>query len=452
MEKGDILTKAELDEQHKTWPRLTTEKVWRVTGVFHSDCSFTVGQYISKDDYEQALVDYPRCPVRQGDILTKVEFTEHRKTWKNLKAEKVPKIKLWQFVTVGIGLFLVCFGLLFLVQRDGTEDAAHQNAVLVNQLTQKESEIRQKDQEIQGLTTSVQTLKGENEILSQKISKLENQEKNIPFPIDKSVMSLQKQLNEQENENQKMRGQLIGKDTEIQQLQKDKKAVLSENRRLRSQLVEEEPKTINQNTTVQQLKSDNQKLQSQNSDLVRQNQELQNQNKAFQNQLNHAKQGNSNQVEKVSSPPSTDKQRTDPPQTENLVAEPPEKIRDYKEVITRAGSHNNQGCLDFDRNDYDEAVKQFEQAIKADSQFAVAHYNLGCTYLKMKKYSHAINAFNEAVNLDHGFQEAYYNRSLAYFRVDRFQEAKRDADKVLSIVPEYRIAQELLTAIENAQR
>ena len=502
VEREQIITKAELDEQHKTWPKLTTEKGWHVTGVFHSGCSFTVGQYISQVDYQQAHKDYPGCSVKKGDILTKVELTEHRKTWNNLKAEKIwcitdtdyqqaqqrirdeydryqsviklwqstwsiaaleckqaqderdrsrSKIKFWQLVTAGVGLFFLCFGVLFLMQRDVTENAVHQNAVLANQLTQKESEIRRKNSETQGLTLSVQTLKSENETLSQKISELENRRRNRTLPTDttsKSIAGLQGQLSEQKDKNQRLQNQLVKKDTEVRQLRNDKAVALSENRRLQSRLAEDRQGTTNQNTTVRQLPSENLKLQNRNQDLARQNQELQNKNKVLQNQLDSAKQSNSDQVDKSPSRPDDGQQFTVSPQTEDLVAEPPEKIK----VINRAGSHNNQGCLDFEGNNYGEAIKQFEQAIKADSKFGVAHYNLGCAYLKMKKYTGAVDAFDKAVDLDPRFKEAHYNLSLARFRINTLQQAKQAVEKALSIDPNYQLAHNLLIAIENAQR
>ena len=510
VKKGDILTEARLAKIHEIWPDLVIEHVWRVTGVFHSGCPFTVGQYISQVEYEQVQVDYLGCPVKKGDILTKAELTKHRKTWNNLKVEKIwcitdtdyqqaqqwirgerdqsqfvirfwqsiwsiaalecgqvlderdksqSKIKLWQFITAGVGLFLVCFGMLFLVQRNAIEDAVHQIAVLASQLTQKESEIRRKDWEIQSLTTSVQTLKSENETLSEKISELENQEKNKTFPTDKSVVNLQKQLNERRNENQELKKQLVEKDTEIQQLRNDKSVVLNENRRLQNQLTGSNSETINQNATVQRLQNEktavlneNRRLQTKNQDLVHRNQELQNENKALQDQLDSAKQSDSNQVKKLPSPSGDSEQHTVRLPTANIVAEPPEKIQDYSEVITRARSHNNQGCLDFERNDYDEALKQFERVTKDYPKLAIAHYNLGCAYLEMKKYTGAIDAFDKAVALDQKFKEAYYNRSIAYFRISRFQEAKLDATKALDIDSHYQLAEELLTAVKNVQQ
>ena len=510
IEREQIITKAELDEQHKTWPKLTTEKGWHVTGVFHSGCSFRVGQYISQVNYQQARKDYPGCSVKKGDILTKVELTEHRKTWNNLKAEKIwcitdtdyqqaqqrirdeydryqsviklwqstwsiaaleckqaqderdrsrSKIKFWQLVTAGVGIFFLCFGVLFLMQRRATEDAVRQIATLVNQRTQKETEIRRKDWKIQSLTTSVQTVNSKNETLSEKISELENQERNRTFPIDESVVRLRKQLNEEKNENQKLQSQLNKKDAEIWQLQNDITTARNENRRLQNQTGVSNSGIINQNDTVQRLENEkakvfneNRRLQNQNHDIVRQNRRLRSENEALQKQLDNTKQNSSNQAKKLPSDSEGDPQPTIQPQMENLMPEAPKKIQEDRTVRPVDISRNNQGCFAFEGGDYDKAINQFEQAIKADSQFAVAHYNLGCAYLETKTYKKAVDAFDETVVLDQNFKEAYYNLGIAWFRMNIFQSAKQAVEKALSIDPNYQLAQELLTEIENAQQ
>ena len=372
----------------------------------------------------------------------------------NLKS----RLRRWQpIIPLGIvGIVLVfSLGPLFLRQRNATEDANHQNTVLVNQLTQKESEIRQKDQEIQTLTTSVQTLEGESETLSEKISGLENQLRNKKFRTNTtsaSMVGLRRPLNEQKGENQKLQNQLLKKDDEIRQLRNDKAIALSENRKLQSQLAEDKQGITNQNATVRQLQSENKTLQNQSQDLARQNQKLRNENKVLQNRLDNVNGRNSDQSDKLPNHPDNDQQTIVSPQTENIVAELPEKIQDYREVITRAGSHNNQGCLDFERNDYNKAVKQFEQAIKADSKFAVAHYNLGCTFLKMKAYPKAISAFDEAVAINHKFKEAHYNLGLVHLRNGAREQAKSSAERALRIDKNYQRARSLLAIIEKAER
>ena len=381
----------------------------------------------------------------------------------------------WHSVTAGaLGLALVTCFIAFLTQMNAKDAALSQNAVLTKQFAQKESEIRQKDLEIQSLTSSVRTLKSVNQKLSRDNGQLQNKLDNrisVTNTTFRDVISLRRQLNEQEDKNQELQAQLIKKNSEIQQLQNDKAVVFNENQELQKQLDGSDQQTVtiqqlrkekteifarnrklqeqlgektleakNLTEEVQQLQnekvgtqSQNQKLQGENVGLTRQNRNLRNENEALRNQLDKAKQGNAKGV---------------------IGPEPPKiiQIQNNRNIVPRAGSRSNLGCFDFERGEYDKAVKQFEQAVRDDPKFAVAQYNLGCAYLEMKEYNSAVDAFDKAVVLDEEFKEAYYNRSLVYFRRSQFQKARQDATKILDdIDPNYRLAEGLLTAIENAQ-
>ena len=375
----------------------------------------------------------------------------------------------WQSVTIAtLGLALVICFVAFLTQMNAKEEVLSQNAVLRNQLAQKEIVIRQRESEIRRLTTSVQGLEIDRQKLNRANDELQTQLKNKRFTTATTsgeVVGLRRQLNEQRSKNQGLQAQLGKKDAEIRQLRNDKAVALNENRALQKRLLENKPGIANQSDRVQQLqrektavlnenrtlqkqltekssevrnltthvrrlKNENRTLQEENEDLTGQNRKLRNENTALRNQLGKAKQENSNKT---------------------INPEPPKKIRNYKGVVIRAGVYNNHGIIAFEREDYDKAITHFREAIKTDSKFAVAHYNLGCTYLEMKEYRDAISAFNKGINLNQRFKEAYYNRSLAYFRDNRFQVAKRDAEKALSINPNYQRARNLLKTIEKIQ-
>ena len=70
----------------------------------------------------------------------------------------------------------------------------------------------------------------------------------------------------------------------------------------------------------------------------------------------------------------------------------------------------------------------------------------------MKDYPKAINVFSTAVGINRKFKEAYYNLGLVYLGKGTYSAAKNSAELALSIDPNYQPAQELLRAIEDAQR
>ena len=186
------------------------------------------------------------------------------------------------------------------------------------------------------------------------------------------------------NKNQTLQNQLNKKNAEIRQLQNDLTTAQNENQRLQNQTDGSNSGIINQNDTVQRLEkektkvfNENRRLQDQNQNLIRQNQRLRNKNEALQRQLDDTKQNNPNQAEKLPSDSEDEPQPTIQPQMENLIPEHPKKIQEDRTVRPVDISRNNQGCFAFEDGDYDKAINQFEQVIKADSELEIAHYNLG---------------------------------------------------------------------------
>ncbi|MCY3740723.1 MAG: tetratricopeptide repeat protein [Candidatus Poribacteria bacterium] len=356
----------------------------------------------------------------------------------NLKS----KLHRWQPIVIPLGIvgFVLFFfmGVLFLMQRNATEDAVHQNAVLTGQLDKKISEIRRKNQEIQSLNTSVQTLADENETLSQKINGSENRDSDgisSRGTTSKSVVSLQRQLDTLKGENRNLQGQLVKKDAEIRQLRNDNATMLSKNRPLQGQIDGGESGTKDQNAASQLLKEEkieiqrqNQKLRDEKEVLTAQNKSLRNENTTLRNQLNKTSQEDTNTV----------------------VG--PEPLKEIQNVISGAGSHNNQGVIAFNRKDYNKAIAHFRTAIKTDAKPAIVHYNLGCTYLQTKEFSEAISSFSEAVAIDPEFKEAYYNLGFAHLRSGARKEAESSVERAIEIEANYRLARNLLRVIENIQQ
>ncbi|MCG9132820.1 tetratricopeptide repeat protein [Candidatus Poribacteria bacterium] len=374
----------------------------------------------------------------------------------------------WHFVTAGtLGVALaICFVTL-LTQINARDEVRLQNAVLMKQLAQKELEN-------QSLTSLGQTLENSNEKLNRANGELQREltsKNSVTNTTSRNIVGLRKQLNEQKDKNRALQNQLVAKDTEIQQLRNDNDVAFSKNRALQNQIDESKSGTIDQNATirrlrkektetftenrnlqiqltekiseaknlmaqVQQLQNEKVEIQRQNQklqDLIRQNRNLRNENTSLRDQLGKAKQGN----------------------TEELIGpEPPKKIRiqNYRGVAPRAASRNNQGCIEFERNNYDKAIKQFEQAIRANSEFAVAHYNLGCAYLEVKEYPEAISAFGKALAVNYKLKEAYYNLGITHLRKGTRQAAKSSIELALKIDSNYQRARAFLTVIENIQQ
>ena len=68
----------------------------------------------------------------------------------------------------------------------------------------------------------------------------------------------------------------------------------------------------------------------------------------------------------------------------------------------------------FDRNDWIEAIENYEKAIELDPKYWQAYYNLGLIYNILKQYNEAITSFTEVINLNPDNSDAYNDRGLSY--------------------------------------
>lgn len=66
---------------------------------------------------------------------------------------------------------------------------------------------------------------------------------------------------------------------------------------------------------------------------------------------------------------------------------------------TKARAHNNRGNIFFDRENFSEAGKDYDQAIKLDPNYADAFYNRGLVYQRTENQQGAIRDFTEAARL-----------------------------------------------------
>ena len=85
----------------------------------------------------------------------------------------------------------------------------------------------------------------------------------------------------------------------------------------------------------------------------------------------------------------------------------------------------------------EDALRDFDRAVKIDPTAKVAFNNRGITLSILGKHATARADFNRAIELDPGYAKAYYNRGLSHAYSDRLELAARDYLKALELKPEY---------------
>ena len=112
-------------------------------------------------------------------------------------------------------------------------------------------------------------------------------------------------------------------------------------------------------------------------------------------------------------------------------------IADYSQAIQLnpkyADAYNNRGIVYRKQGKYDLAIADYNQAIQLNPKDAEAYNNRGGVYLKQGKYDLAIAEFNQAIQLNPKYAKAYYNRGLTYKNKRNMEKAISDFEKAADL-------------------
>jgi tetratricopeptide (TPR) repeat protein len=87
--------------------------------------------------------------------------------------------------------------------------------------------------------------------------------------------------------------------------------------------------------------------------------------------------------------------------------------------------HVNRGNAHADRQEYDEAIADYGEALRRNGRHAVAFYDRGTAYRMKRDYDNAIADYDQAIALDPRYEDAFVNRGVAY-------AGKGDLDRAIS--------------------
>jgi tetratricopeptide (TPR) repeat protein len=105
-------------------------------------------------------------------------------------------------------------------------------------------------------------------------------------------------------------------------------------------------------------------------------------------------------------------------------------------VANLAAAYFNRGNAHYDLSAFDQAIGDYDAAIRLDLRAADIYTNRGLAYIHKDNYGQAIWNFGEAIRVDPGFALAYHNRCLALALTRRPKEALQDCNSSLRLVPD----------------
>src|SRR5262245_24420676 len=105
-------------------------------------------------------------------------------------------------------------------------------------------------------------------------------------------------------------------------------------------------------------------------------------------------------------------------------------VADFDEAIRlepkgAAAFLNNRGLARHSMNDYDGAIAGFDEVIRLAPNYALAYYNRANAYRVKGDNDRAISDYTDTIRLEPNFVTAYYNRGVTY-------RAKGDSDRAIA--------------------
>lgn len=114
-----------------------------------------------------------------------------------------------------------------------------------------------------------------------------------------------------------------------------------------------------------------------------------------------------------------------------------ETVRAVSPAERKAVAHTEKGLARFERGKIEEAIKEYEEAIRVHPQLAAAHNNLGSALFALGRYAEAASSFERAIQHDPKYAQAHLNFGLSLLKLGREREAN---DSIIAAVQHYFLA------------
>lgn len=116
-----------------------------------------------------------------------------------------------------------------------------------------------------------------------------------------------------------------------------------------------------------------------------------------------------------------------------------EAIKNYNAALEADSdsldAYNGRGIAYSQKKDFDSAIKDFSQTIKLNPNYAQGYNNRGMAYGEKGDLDKALADFNKAIELDSAYAQAYNNRGAVHMAKGDKDKATADFKKALELDP-----------------
>jgi tetratricopeptide (TPR) repeat protein len=108
-----------------------------------------------------------------------------------------------------------------------------------------------------------------------------------------------------------------------------------------------------------------------------------------------------------------------------------------KKSPNKARVHNGFGLVLFAEGKIEDAIDQYNEAIRITPDYTETYNNRGMAYADLGQHQRAIEDYNEAIRITPDYAKAYNNRGVAYATLGQYQRAIEDYNEAIRITPDY---------------
>jgi tetratricopeptide (TPR) repeat protein len=105
-----------------------------------------------------------------------------------------------------------------------------------------------------------------------------------------------------------------------------------------------------------------------------------------------------------------------------------------------AKSHINKGKIYANDKKYQQAIAEFDQAIRLEPNNSEAYEQRGSAFGELKQSERAIADYDQALRINPNDEFAYYGRALEYYHLRKYESAIADYDQFILLKPDLGLA------------